>query len=149
MRLMLCPGRHGTREGWKTLDAVHPADFQCSIPPLPAAAKVDLEEVELIHGIGSFYPWEAEALLREIYDALRPRGRLVLEQPDFDVVCRKQDLMGIYGDPSLKEQLHMNRWAYTPHSLRQLLRSVGFENIEHKPAQHHDPMRDFRMEAWR
>lgn len=147
MRLMLCCGRYGGREGWKTLDAVHPADFRCSIPPLPDAAKVDLEEVELIHGIGSFYPWLAEALLREIYEALLPGGRLVLEQPDFDVVCRNHDLMGIYGDPALKEQLHMNKWCHTPNSLRQLLLLVGFTNIEHKPAQHHNPARDFRMEA--
>lgn len=145
--MILCAGRYGGREGWKTLDAVHPADFRCSIPPLPDAAKVDLEEVELIHGIGSFYPWQAEYLVREIYDALLPGGKLSLEQPNFDVVCRNKDVTGLFGDPSLTDALHMNRWCYTPATLEELLRSVGFTNIRHYPAQHHNPMRDFRTEA--
>jgi hypothetical protein len=103
------------------------------------------EEIELIHGITSFYPWEAETLLREIRQSLAPGGKLVLEQPDF----RKCDRVEwIFGGPEFQEPLHMNRWAYSPNSLEALLREVGFEHCRQMEAQHHMPNRDFRIEAW-
>lgn len=153
-RLMLCAGSM-RRPGWKTLDAdpKHAPDFLASIPPLPDAVKAQKwDEIEWIHGITSLYPWQAVQVLQEIRAVLAPGGRLVLEQPDARdaaerILAGDGSPQWLFGDPSHREPLIMNRWAYTPDSLRGLLREVGFGCVAQAVAQHHVPMRDFRMEA--
>lgn len=148
LKLILCSGPT-RREGWKTLDAnpANAADYVAFVPPLPSEVMLKKwEEIELIHGITSFYPWEAETLLREIKQALAPGGKLVLEQPDFRLCA--ESVEWLFGDPSPREPLHLNRWAYSPNSLETLLRQVGFEHCRQMEAQHHMPSRDFRIEAW-
>ena len=146
-RLILCAGET-RRDGWTTVDASsdHFPDFLATIPPLP----IDVickqwDEVELVHGITSFYPWEAKTLLREIREVLAPGGKLVLEQPDFGKCDR---LEWIFGDPKPQNPLHMVHWAYTPNSLEALVRDSGFEHCRQMEAQYHMPSRDFRIEAW-
>jgi hypothetical protein len=154
-RLMLCAGAT-RREGWKTLDSNGHAgpDFLALIPPLPASVKViQWVEIEWIHGITSFYPWDAKELLTEIRGVLVPGGKLVLEQPDMQYVAQAlihdpQYVRWLFGDPQFKNPSHMNKWAYSPDSLYQLLREVGFERVVQMTAQHHEPARDFRMEAF-
>lgn len=147
-RLMLCVGPM-RRPGWKTLDS-NPKDrpdFLASIPPLPSEVKaIAWDEIELIHGITSFYPWDAETLLIELRTVLSPAGKLVLEQPDF----RKSNetVQNMFGDASFHNPLLMNRWAYTPDSLTALLEKVGFSEINLLRAEHHLPARDFRVEAF-
>jgi hypothetical protein len=144
---MLCAGVH-RREGWKTLDAseTYGADFIAKIPPLPQAVKTTKwEEIEWIHGIGALYPWQAQEVLIEIKNALASGGKLVLEQTD---IGRCWNVEWIFGDPTLRDPLHMNHWGYTPFSLRILLFKVGFNRIELRPAEHHRPDRDFRIEAY-
>jgi hypothetical protein len=155
-RLMLCSGGV-RREGWQTLDCdpKFGPDYLASIPPLPAAIKQQRwNEIELIHGITSFYPWEAKPLLSELREVLAPSsGKLVLEQPNAHIVA--QCVVGdpgcvrwFFGDPSFENPSHMNKWAYTPETLYALLRTVGFERIVQTDALHHEPTRDFRMEAY-
>ena len=149
-RLMLGSGIF-RREGWKTLDCnpAHHADFVAMIPPLPEAVKaIEWDEVEWIHGITSLYPWDAKIVLAELRKILRPGGgKLILEQPNFETARERQEW--IFGDPSHREPLIMNRWAYTPESLFEELQAAKFSKIEVLPAQHHVPERDFRVEAWR
>lgn len=152
-RLMLCSGQT-RREGWCTLDSnpAHAPYILATIPPLPDRVKGDKwDEIELIHGITSFYPWESEQLLCEIYSVLKPGGKVVLEQPNLDYVVAYEDveLRWIFGDPSLKDPAHMNKWAYTPRSLHDLLSKCGFSQTVGCTAQHHNPTRDFRMEAYK
>lgn len=136
------------REGWKTLDCKPGADFVARIPPLPPEVlAIAWDEIEWIHGIGSLVPWEGMAVLEGCYQALRDGGRLVLEQPDFLRAGGMREWL--FGDPSLRDADHMNRWAYTPMELRDLLLRAGFSKVEVKPAQHHVPERDFRVEAWK
>jgi hypothetical protein len=143
---MLCAGL-ARREGWKTLDAnpAYAPDYLASIPPLPDVVRAELwQEIEWIHGITSLYPWDAATLLEEIRAVLVPGGKLVLEQPDLAKADRTE---WMFGDPSLRNPLHMNRWGYTPYSLAAALEQAGYPSIEILPAQHHLPARDFRIEA--
>ena len=152
-RLMICAGPM-RRPGWRTLDArlQHAPDFCAILPPLPDAVKVELwDEIEWIHGVTSLYPWEAEQVLREIREVLAPDGKLILEQPDARKAAQLAINAGnprwLFGDPTLREPLIMNRWAYTPESLIDVLKEAGFGRIAILPAQHHVPARDFRVEA--
>jgi predicted SAM-dependent methyltransferase len=145
---MLCAGIF-RREGWKTLDADprNRPDYLAAIPPLPEAVKGQRwEEIEWLHGITSFYPWDGAALLREIHDVLEPGGKLILEQPDFRKAIEKPEWL--FGDALLREPLLMNRWAYTPESLMTALRKADFQRVDLLPAMHHNPARDFRLEAY-
>lgn len=138
------------RAGWQCLDAVQRSHttFVATIPPFPAAVKaVAWDEIEWIHGITSLFPWEVEQALIEIYQMLIPGGRLTLEQPDFRKAVERVEWL--FGDPSLKDPLHMNRWAWTPDTLTELVEGIGFRQIDILPAQHHLPARDFRVEAYR
>lgn len=144
-RLMLLAGQT-RREGWKTLDSKGSVDYLATIPPLPDAVKaVKWDEIELIHGINVLYPWEAEALLREIREVLTPDGLLILEQPNFTIASAEVEWT--YGDPRFKDPSHMVKWGYTPQSLSMSLSACGFTRQDLKAAQHHIPARDFRIEA--
>lgn len=164
MKLMLCAGRQ-KRDGWTTLDANPRAkpDIVATLPGLLDHVKPgSCSEIELIHGIEHFYLWEARPLLREIWEALKPGGRVVLEQPDISYAAKV--LLGmidppkrlnqfamwpLYGDPGHKSELYCHRWGYTPDSLRGELVSAGFDpsRITTPKARHHFPGRDFRVEA--
>lgn len=148
MKLILCSGQT-RREGWKTLDAnpKNEPDFLAVIPPLPSEVKaVVWDEIELVHGITSFYPWEAETLLKELREVLSPGSKLVLEQPDLRKASHKVEWL--FGDPSARNPLHMNRWAYDPESLLAALALAGFKRVDILTARHHEPARDFRAEAY-
>lgn len=145
-RLILCAGIV-RRAGWLTLD-IKGGDFTATIPPLPSEVKAVLwDEIEWVHGVGSFLPWVAESILKEIREVLGTGGKLVLEQPNFDIA--KNRVEWVFGDPSHKDSLIMNRWAYTPGTLGDLLEKVGYHSIRLLPAQYHVPDRDFRMEAYK
>src|ERR1043165_8190823 len=135
---MLCAGAI-RREGWKTLDAnpLFAPDYLASIPPLPDELKAEQwDEIEWIHGITSMYPWDAVEIIEEIRGVLAPGGKLVLEQPDLRYASRVEWL---FGDPSFRNPLHMNRWAYTPATLEAALRLAGFTRMKLLPARHHLP----------
>ena len=143
-RLMLCAGIT-RRDGWKTLD-VAGGDYTAKIPPLPKEVMdVPWDEIELIHGITSFYPWEAAELLQQIWKCLKDAGILVLEQPDFSVAKNRVDWL--FGDPGPMNPDHMNKWAYTPETLSYTLSRAGFNHISYQPARYHVTWRDFRIEA--
>lgn len=164
MKLLLLSGPI-KREGWYTLDAnpAFKADYVRPVPPLNMAPE-SLDEVELIHGISVFHKWEAEQLLRELYVALVPGGKLILEQPNIQFAAEvlagtrppivgtdpgQSDMWVIYGDPGPREPLHCNKWGWTPKTLTDALVEAGFsaEGITEKPAQSHVPGRDFRIEV--
>jgi len=151
-RLMLGSGAN-RREGWVRLDAnpVYQPDILATIPPLPrAVTRRQWNEIEWIHGIEHFYPWEAEELLPKLREVLAPGGRLVLEQPNFIHCCEAQNLRWIFGDSTFRDPLYGHRWGYTPRSLCAALKAAGFRRVLTGPVRYHNfPERDFRMEAYK
>lgn len=141
------------RPGYETLDAneANGPDYLASIPPLPEAVRAQRwQVVEWIHGITSVYPWDAVIVLEQVRECLAPDGVLVLEQPNALEAARYVyigDVRHLFGDPSFRNPLHMNRWAYTPDTLTDLVLSVGFGDVRILPARSHVPARDFRIEA--
>jgi SAM-dependent methyltransferase len=164
-RLLLCCGP--TRPaGFVRLDSnpKHEPDILASIPPLPAEARGPWDEVDLIHGIEHFLPWEAAPLLRGIYDVLKSGGVLVLEQPNLEAAARvllgldppqyqgilESAMWPIYGDPAHEDTGYLHRWGYTPETLSALLRSAAPWRGIHLAEQrfHRYALgRDFRIEA--
>ena len=139
------------RDGWMTLDCnpSRHADFVATIPPLPDAVKaVAWDEIEWIHGVTSLYPWDAKQVLKELHAVLAPGGKLILEQPDAHKCHPCEHPEWLFGDPDLRDPLHMARWTYSPMHLQVLLERIGFSRVDILPAQHHLPERDFRAEAY-
>jgi predicted SAM-dependent methyltransferase len=157
------------RPGYLTLDA-DPAgspDFVAALPPLPDEVRAERWDViEMIHFIEHLFPWDAEVVLRQIFECLNPGGTFVLEQPDLLFAARvlagvqeplpgtapgQCDMWVLYGDPTHQNPLFGHRWGYSPETLTEALLAAGFqrENIAVLPAQYHVPARDFRIEARR
>lgn len=147
-RLMLCAGQF-KREGWKTLDCKPGHDFVATLPHIPKeVSRIQWDEIEWVHGITSLHPWDGASVLEELRRCINEDGgKLVLEQPDFTKAQSRVEWL--FGDPLLKDADHMNKWAYTPESLTELLYRTGFSRVDILPAQHHLPSRDFRAEAYR
>lgn len=147
-RLLLCAGST-RREGWKSLD-MKGGDYQAVIPPLPIdVLAVQWDEIEWIHGINAFYPWEGNQILHALHVCMRPGGLLVLEQPNFDMLREMDDapVQWFFGDPGPKDQYHMAKWCWSPMALTAAVQAAGFRDAQIKPAEHHVPSRDFRLEA--
>lgn len=143
--------------------ANHPTHV-AAIPPLPYAVTFTLwDTIMMIHFIEHIPLWKARELLADCHRLLKAGGVLILEQPDI-TYCAKVllgletpphgapgqfDLWGFYGDPTHENEFMLHRWGFTPQSLSELLVSVGFawEGVTVKPAQFHQPVRDFRVEA--
>lgn len=143
-RLLLCAGIT-RREGWKTLDCKPGHDFAATLPHIPReVSSIQWDEIEWVHGITSFFPWDGEAILAECRSMLADGGKLVLEQPDFNRA--KERVEWVFGEG---EPFQRNRWAYTPETLTAALNKAGFCRVDVLPAQHHLPARDFRVEAYR
>lgn len=117
-----------------------------------------------IHFIEHIPVWQAEVLIAECYEALAVGGKLILEQPDISYAARvligeveppsggapgQFDMWPLYGDPTHKNELMLHRWGYTPLTLTEMVVRCGFNpaQVTILPAQYHQPVRDFRLEA--
>lgn len=159
--------------GYITLDAdpACGADWTCAIPPLPDLGP--LEYVEAYHFWEHLYLWQAEELAVQIYLALIPGGKLVLEMPDLAKCCRfllgldqlpvkdnapyhpdpRFTMWGIYGaqdDPKWTENIwQTHKWGYTPETIKTQLQVAGFRDVTIKAPLTGQPERDMRVEAVR
>ena len=120
----------------------------------------------MFHSIEHLYFWDAQILVREIYEILEPGGVFILEQPNIlfaakvllgieprvpGTVPGQSDMWPLYGDPNHRSPLFCHRWGYAPESLKDLLEGAGFDRSKMTilPATSHIPIRDFRLEAIR
>lgn len=158
MRYMIGAGRQ-RREGWKTIDAdprVKP-DIVSTLPPVPEECH-GADAFEMIHVLEHFHLWEARELLRQLREALKDGGELILELPN--LLSAVETLSGrnnrpvdswamwvLYGDPRSRNPLYGHKWGWTPETLSQELTDVGFETIRIERPKHHVPARDFRLVA--
>ena len=116
-----------------------------------------------IHVIEHIVPWLVPDLLTQCYDCLKIGGVLILEQPNILYAAKvllgevvppagehgQFDMWPLYGNPNDHNEWMLHRWGYTPFTLMERLVGAGFifEKITQKPAEFHQPVRDFRIEA--
>jgi hypothetical protein len=134
--------------------------FELSLPENCA------EEVLASHLIEHLPQHRAPEILIKWKDALKPGGKLVLETPDLEALCKEfveqqgvdkhmtaAAIFGAYAenpdDPEVKEKgaLSPHLWGYTPQTLKDLVEAVGFGNVHILPAQGSHPGKNFRLEA--
>ena len=164
-QLMIGAGEQ-RKKGWVSLDASpkYSPDILAEVPPLPPEVRdTQWDTIEMFHCIEHHFLWRARVLLQEIYNALKPGGMLILEQPNIEYCAKvllgqvkppkgdpgQFDMWGFYGDPNHLDQYMCHHWGYTPESLRAELILAGWKdiNITLRAATSHHPVRDFRLEA--
>ena len=137
--------------------------------------KMDIMELDLPEGcadefLGShviehFPQHRAPGVLANWHKTLKDGGKLVLEVPDFEGLCRdyleqsgddqKMTAMCIFGahvdriTPETEKNgaLSPHLWGYTPKSLADLCAHVGFKDIQILPPTGQHPGKNFRLEA--
>lgn len=119
------------------------------------------DEVHAIHVFEHILRWQVDDVLKEWTRVLKPGGLLVLEMPCLDKVLDAfiwyaqrgkpapvhLTMWGLFGDPRYKNEAMLHRWCYSAAELRDLLIYAGQEDITEHEAQHHQKVRDMRMES--
>lgn len=123
------------------------------------------DEIMASHVIEHIPQHRAPELLAKWFNALKAGGKLVLETPDLEALCKDflaQDgkaqydtAMCIFGaavefiSPETQEKgaLSPHLWGYTPKTLGSLCETIGFKDIQILPPQGQHPGKNFRLEA--
>ena len=118
-------------KGYINIDIRHApaADFVTDARKLPCKSN-SVEIIETYHVIEHISFSDVESMLHEWYRVLMPKGRLVIECPDFDKAIaeylsgNEKRLYSIYGRRRYNGDSHL--WGYNAKRLKRLLISVGF-----------------------
>jgi hypothetical protein len=130
------------------------------------------EEILASHVIEHLPQHRAPEILSKWLKTLKPGGKIIMEQPNLDELCRDyieqngvdkhMTAMYIYGaivtsemsfegpqDSEVLEKgtLSPHLWGYTPKTLSDLCEAVGFTNIQILPPTGGHPGKNFRLEA--
>ena len=123
------------------------------------------DEVLASHVIEHLPRHRATEALSGWLKVLKPGGKLVMEQPDLEELCkdflaqsekdRFMTTVCIYGaaaEPDVKGlektgAASPHLWGYTPKSLEDLVSAVGFKDVQIRPATGPHPGKNFRLEA--
>ena len=123
------------------------------------------DEVMASHVIEHIPQHRAPEVLGKWYATLKEGGKLALETPDLEALCRDfidQDgvdkhttamcMFGAYVDhitPETQEKgaLSPHLWGYTPETLASLCETIGFKQIQILPVRGQHPGKNFRLEA--
>ena len=119
------------------------------------------DEILAVHVLEHLNRWDLPAVLKEWTRVLKPGGLMVVELPCLDKILSlyahamidgndpdpRLTIMGLYGDPSYKNEHMMHRWCYSVAELAVALEKIGLEEIRHEVPQHHQPARDMRFTA--
>lgn len=119
------------------------------------------DEVHAYHLFEHLNRWEAPSILKDWIRVLKPGGLVVLEMPCLDKIIAtyahalidgrtpdpRMTVMGLYGDPTYKNEQMMHRWCYSIAELAAGMQMLGLEEITPEEPQTHQPKRDMRMTA--
>mgnify|MGYP003440759565 FL=1 len=158
MRLNIgCGGKR--IEGYTGVDAVERpgADIvaKADAIPLPDGS---VNEIMAIHLFEHFYRWECDGVLDEWHRLLRPGGRLIMEMPDLMKTCKnvvdgimkggkepdQLTLWSLYGDPRQRDVFMSHHWAWTPTSIKAILKEHGFIKVAEEPTIYQPAGREHR-----
>lgn len=137
------------RDGWVNVDAnadVNP-DVVSRAEHLPDFADASVDAIEACHLFEHFTQTEALGALREWARVLKPGGKLCLELPNLDacisMLGKHTDphghdlgMVGLFGYPPAIDAeglFQCHKWAWSPGSLEQALREVGFDRVDVEP----------------
>ena len=134
-------------------------DIACDLRRLPFDDDF-ADEILAVHVLEHFYVWEAADVLMEWRRVLKPGGKMIIEVPCMDKVIKaftnpkykgnppvNMTWWPLYGDPGYETPEMVHKWCYGINQLQALIKTVGFEDVQHKEAKYHIPIRDMRMEA--
>ena len=109
------------------------------------------DEILAIHVIEHFFYWEVVPLLIGWKRILKPGGKLILECPNLIYACQviiqdpsrrsqpgqagQLSMWSLYGDPAWEDPLMCHKWAYTPQSLMDVIKTSGLINPRQEKAQ--------------
>jgi hypothetical protein len=123
------------------------------------------DEIMASHVIEHIPQHRAPEILTKWFNALKVGGKLALETPDLEALCKaflEQDgkeqydtAMCMFGaavefvSPETEEKgaLSPHLWGYTPKTLGALCETIGFRDIQILPPQGQHPGKNFRLEA--
>lgn len=123
------------------------------------------DEIMASHLIEHIPQHRAPEILTKWLNILKPGGKLVLETPDLDALCKDylsqtgaekhMTAMCIFGaavefvSPETQEKgaLSPHLWGYTPQTLTELCLAVGYKDVQILPAKGTHPGKNFRLEA--
>ena len=123
------------------------------------------DEIMASHVIEHIPQHRAPEILTKWFNALKAGGKLVLETPDLEALCKdflSQDgkaqydtAMCIFGaavefissETQEKGALSPHLWGYTPKTLGDLCETIGFKDIQILPPKGQHPGKNFRLEA--
>jgi hypothetical protein len=124
------------------------------------------DEIFASHLIEHLPQHRAPEILHKWHNSLKPEGKLVLETPNFDEMCRdylnakdeaekRMMMVCIFGaapeddSAEVKEKgaLHPHLWGYTPQTLTDLCKAIGFKDVKILQPQGKHPGKNFRLEA--
>jgi predicted SAM-dependent methyltransferase len=113
-----------------------------------------VDEIMAIHVCEHFYTHEIASVLKEWMRVLKPNGRMVLELPCLDKVLEhfargspvNFTLWPLYGDPRthVDGEPALHKWCWSIKQFRNLLNSVGLNDIYEETPHYHQPSRDMR-----
>jgi GT2 family glycosyltransferase len=127
-----------------------------------------VEEIQSLHMLEHISPYKVTDLLKSWLRILKPGGKLVLELPNIEELCKdfvsgtKAERYGILncffcplnttgtGDPNEATSPHL--WGWYPEILEEHLRWAGFDRITFLPEQFPHPIiprHNFRTEAYK
>lgn len=111
-------------------------DFRYDVKKLPYEDNT-IDEIKASHIIEHFDFFEGQEVLKEWYRVLKPRGKLLIETPDFLTSCiefvnaNEQERIALYGHffacPWVPGQTH--KFLFTETQLRSQLEWLNFKNI--------------------
>jgi predicted SAM-dependent methyltransferase len=107
--------------------------FDCSVLPFKNDS---VDEILANHLIEHFDFYAGHAVLKEWYRALKPGGRLCLETPDLESLCRSFLVADEQKRNSLYSVFFAAQWfpgqghkfLFTENQLRFVLQTIGFKN---------------------
>jgi hypothetical protein len=123
------------------------------------------EEILASHLIEHLPQHRAPEIISNWYRTLKPKGKLVVETPHIEELCQdflQQDdedrimtLTCIFGAAAEEKSaeteergaLYPHLWGYTPKTLTDLCKSVGFKDVKILPQTGKHPGKNFRLEA--